>query len=78
MGVAGVIEDPEQVVQPNVDARRLNQTVVEGLDPQPLGGDFGPDVAVGEQHPTSVSAWMLAFVITKADVVQWQNISFPS
>ena len=78
MWVAGVIEDPEQVVQPNVDARRLNQTVVEGLDPQPLGGDFGPDVAIGEQHLTSVSAQVLAFVITSADVVQWQNISFPS
>ena len=56
VGVAGVVEDPEQVVEADVDARRLDQAVVERVDPQPPGGDLGPDVAIGEQHPTSVSA----------------------
>src|SRR4051812_21097219 len=56
VGVAGVVEDPEQVVEPDVHARGLNQGVVEGLDAQPAGGDLGPDVAIGEQHPTSVAA----------------------
>ena len=56
VGVAGVVEDPEQVVEPDVDAGRLDQAVVERVDAQPPGGDFGPDVAIGEQHATSVAA----------------------
>ena len=66
VGVAGVVEDPEQVVEPDVDARRLDQAVVEGVDTQPSGGDFGADVAIGEQHPTSVAVGVLAFVVTPA------------
>ena len=33
--VAGVVEDPEQVVEADVDARRLDQTVVERVDAEP-------------------------------------------
>jgi hypothetical protein len=25
------------------------------VDPQPAGGDFGPEVTIGEQHATRVS-----------------------
>ena len=90
VGVLGVVEHPEEAVQANVDAGRLHQGVVERVDAQPAGGDFGPEVAIGEQHATSVSAWlrlaMLMNAVTpdaslpkhRADVVQWQNISFPS
>ena len=59
VGVAGVVEDPEQIVEADVDARRLHQAVVERVDAQPAGGDFGPDIAIGEQHPTSVAAEVL-------------------
>jgi len=54
--VSGVVEDPEQAVEANVDAGRLDQRVVERINCQPAGGDFGPEVAIGEQHATSVSA----------------------
>ena len=55
VGVAGVVEDPEQAVEANVDAGRLDQGVVERVDAQPAGGDFGSEVAIGEQHATSVA-----------------------
>src|SRR5580693_3459908 len=56
VGVAGVVEHPEQAVEANIDAGRLDQSVVERVNSQPAGGDFGPKVAIGEQHATSVSA----------------------
>ena len=56
VGVAGVVENPEHAVEANVDAGRLHQGVVERVDAQPPGGDFGPEVTIGEQHPTSLSA----------------------
>jgi hypothetical protein len=52
MGVARVVEDAEQVVQPNVHAGGLDHAVVEGIETQPAGGDLGADVAIGEQHAT--------------------------
>ena len=55
VGVAGVVEHPEHAVEANIDAGRLHQGVVERVDAQPAGGDFGPEVAIGEQHPTSLS-----------------------
>ena len=64
VGVAGVVEDPEQVVQPDIDARRLDQAFLERIDAKSPRGDFGTDVAIGEQHATSVAAEVLAFVIT--------------
>jgi hypothetical protein len=56
VGVPGVIENPEQTVETNVDAGRLHQGVVEGINSQPPGGNFGSEVAIGEQHATSVAA----------------------
>src|SRR6201997_2759964 len=55
VGVAGVVEYPEHAVEADIDAGRLHQGVVERVDVQPAGGDFGPEVAIGEQHPTSLS-----------------------
>ena len=84
VGVAGVVEDPEQAVQTDVDAGGLDQGTVEGLDPQPPGGDLGADVTVGEQHareriaPRRADRRCYPSSATLADVVQWQNISFPS
>ena len=111
VGVSGVVEDPEEVVESDIDAGRLDQAVVERIDTEPAGLDLGADVAIGEQHGTSVAAdrrapgrqslperasmagfalhfrpvrtlgalvKVLAFVFESADVVQWQNISFPS
>ena len=54
VGVAGVVEDPEQVVQPHVHARRLHQGVVERVDAESAVGDGGANVTIGEQHATSV------------------------
>jgi hypothetical protein len=56
VGVAGVVEDPEQGVEADVDARRLHQAVFERIDAQPSGIDLGSDITVGEQHPTRLSA----------------------
>lgn len=55
VGVASVVEHPKQAIEPDVDAGRLDQGVVERVDPQPPGGDLGPKITIGEQHPTSVS-----------------------
>jgi hypothetical protein len=46
VGVAGVVENPEKVVQPDIHTRRLNQGVVEGLDTQPSGSDLGAQVTI--------------------------------
>jgi hypothetical protein len=56
VGVAGVVEDPEQAVETNVHAGRLDQSVVERVDSQAAGGNLGSEVAIGEQHATSVAA----------------------
>src|ERR1700730_4355440 len=56
VGVPRVVENPKQSVESNVDARRLHQSVVEGINSQPPSGDFGSEVAIGEQHATSVAA----------------------
>jgi len=37
---------------------------------------FGIDIARSALN--AVGRWMLAFLGNRADVVQWQNISFPS
>jgi hypothetical protein len=46
VGVAGVVEHAEHVVEADVDARRLHQAWIVGIDTQPLGSDFGSDVAI--------------------------------
>jgi hypothetical protein len=56
VGVPRVVENPKQRVESDVDARRLHQGVVEGVNSQPPSGDFGSEVAIGEQHATSVAA----------------------
>ena len=43
-------ETPEEPVEADVDARRLDQPLVVGLDREPALGDRGGDVAVGQQH----------------------------
>ena len=50
VGVPGVVEDPEVAVQPDVDARRLDQLRVERVDAEAARVDLGRDVAVGQQH----------------------------
>jgi hypothetical protein len=53
------VEDPEAVVQPHVDARRLDGVVVERVDHQPSGRDRLPQTTVGQDHlctPTTKAA----------------------
>ena len=50
MRVARVVEHSKQSVEANVDARRLHQSGVVGVDRQRARGDLGADVAVREQH----------------------------
>ena len=45
-----VVEDPEELVEPHVDAGRLDHRGVEGVEPDAPGVDLGQDVAVGEKH----------------------------
>ena len=56
-GVLVVVEQPEEPVQPDVDAGRLDHGVVVRREDDPAGVDFGPDVAVGEEHGATVSGW---------------------
>ncbi len=56
MRVSGVVEHPEQTVETNVHAGRLDQGVVERVNSQPAGGDFGPEITIGEQHATGICA----------------------
>ena len=49
-GVLVVVEQPEQPVDPDVDAGRLDHRRVVGLQHHPSGLELGADVAVGEQH----------------------------
>ena len=41
-----VVEDPEELVEPHVDARRLDHAGVEGIEADASGLDLGQDVAV--------------------------------
>lgn len=83
VGVAGVVEDPEQAVQPDVDARRLYQASSNGSMPS-RPSSMAARISRSESStrraysraPAVVR--LLSFVSTIADVVQWQNISFPS
>jgi hypothetical protein len=49
-GVARVAEDPEERVDANVEARRLHEARVVGIDPDPPGLDQPADGSVGEHH----------------------------
>ena len=74
-----VVEQPEEPVEPHVDARRLDHLAVERLEPDAPGVEFGPDVAVAQQHwARTIDAPVRLVSARHADVVQWQNFSFPS
>src|SRR6516164_3975156 len=49
--VAVVLEHPEVPVQPDVDAGRLDQFGIVGVELDPPGLDLGLDVTIGEEHP---------------------------
>lgn len=46
VGVAVVLEHPEEAIEAHVDAGRLHHGFVVGIDPYPPGVDLGPDVLV--------------------------------
>ena len=46
MGVLVVLEDAEEAVEPDVDARRLHHLALERFESDPSGVDLGDDVAV--------------------------------
>ena len=50
VGVAVVLEDAEEPVQPDVDRGRLQHARIPGLHGDPAGVDVGQDVAVTHQH----------------------------
>ncbi len=45
-----VVEEPEELVEAHVDARRLDHRRVPRVEHDTLRRDLGPDVLVGEQH----------------------------
>ncbi len=55
VGVAGVVEHPEQPVEAHIDARRLDESSVERVQREAPAVDGGMDVAVGEQHTARLS-----------------------
>ena len=59
-GVLVVVEQPEELVEPHVDAARLDHLGVPRVEPDPSGVDLGSDVAVGEQHGVRVPAGPVA------------------
>ena len=54
VGLRGVLEDEERVVQAKVDARRLEARFVERIDDDAPGADLLEDRAVGEDHQAGV------------------------
>ena len=44
--VAGVVENPEQAVQPDVDAGGLHHRVIERVDAETSSSDFSPKIAI--------------------------------
>ncbi|GAA1048760.1 hypothetical protein GCM10009569_08790 [Arthrobacter russicus] len=45
-----VVEEPEQLVDPHIDARRLHHRGLERVKDDSPGVDLGSDVAVRDQH----------------------------
>ena len=45
-----VFEDPEESVEPDIDAGRLDHRLLEGVNLDPAGLDFGADITIREQH----------------------------
>ena len=58
VGVLVVVEQPEVPVEPHVDARGLHHRGVPRVQRHPPGVDFMADVAVREQHATSLGLGM--------------------
>src|SRR6476620_6259236 len=56
VGVAMVLEDPEEPVEPDVDAGRLQHLRVPRIERDPAGVDLSGDVAVREQHAANLAA----------------------
>jgi hypothetical protein len=56
VGVGVVVERAEVPVEAQVHARGLQQRLVVRVERDASGGDLGADVAVGEQHPRTLSA----------------------
>ena len=54
--VAVVLEDPEVLINPDVDAGRLDHDRVVGIEDDAARRELGPDVAVGEQHAGNLPA----------------------
>ncbi len=50
-----VLEHPEVPVQPHIDTGRLNHARLIRVDLHPPRLELGPDVAIGEQHPETLS-----------------------
>ena len=48
--IAVIVEEAEESVEADVDARRLNETAVEGIELDPPGVEAGADIAVTEEH----------------------------
>ena len=45
-----VVEDPEELVEPNVDAGRLDHVARQRIEFDAPAVQFGQDVAIGEKH----------------------------
>jgi hypothetical protein len=54
VGVEVVVEYPEESVEPNVDAGRLQQLRLEGRQREVARLDLGDQVTVGEQHRNTI------------------------
>src|SRR5699024_60921 len=50
VGILVVLEHPEETVEPDVDAGRLDKTGIEGVDPDTPGVDLGPEVTIRQKH----------------------------
>ncbi len=70
VGVEVVVEDPEKPVQAHVDAGRLHQGGLEGLQRECARLDLGHEVAVGEQHPTTIATCWFGAPTGRAPVHQ--------
>ena len=73
---AVVVEDPERVAEPQVDARRLDQALVPRVDPDSPVGDELEDRPVGENGGRGVRH-RGASVPVRAAVVPRQLLLWP-